>query len=749
MEEVCVSRIMSMKSLSRRLLYVWPLIGALVVAVAATVALPIFTLTYKNIGIKKSPKIASLMYPTFGNPAIIPKGGSLTIEYDPRDRQFDEPFEKVESLEVEAYTSGTIYPLVRGLPVLKKKIGTSARWPEYAQSRTEDRRIYLATVRIPRGLPEDLYDITVKTKKVKGGDWDSDSQPHSLSVVNKYKDDFSFCQLTDIHVYGQENGFTTPGVHLRSLRPNGKDPERKGAVYYQDAISQVNTMKPEFCVFTGDFIFGQSYWNMDQGDPWGWTTEYQYEQLWFYEESLELDVPVFMTMGNHDSYAEGDEGGHEDWFENWRRLYGPLYFSFDYGDYHFLMLNTQDWPLKDRVMEDYGFAMQPTKFKGQVRGGADKWKAGYSEERFAAIDESAFTGQLAWARDDLRAHQNSLARIVGTHQDPWLVDGMGAMWASMNRPMTGIFNSVKLAMGFEGIYGNGEGRLALVKLFRDYRVALVLSGHFHSDSVGSFPWKDGSGQVIFANTTCTQFNSPGVLGSYPGYRRIWVGKGRVVSYNYIDPKWSYPFFQGTNIGGMTDLAKLNKPAIVTTTDPPLPGSSKRVTLTIQNTLVKMLPDAYAEIPMPYLSGGYYYVAEGGIFGDLYDAGVPPDAERICQVYTDVGPGQTTKVTVRKSSSPDKVAPVGTVTILPGGVTSSREVTLSLLAGDTGGSGVKDMMISNSPHFKGAEWVPYTRSAGWELEPGAAGPRTVYVKFRDYAMPTNASGAFTATINYAP
>src|SRR5450759_3958132 len=194
-------------------------------------------------------------------------------------------------------------------------------------------RVYLVTVQLPQTLPADLYDLTLQGNLPDGGRI-TDTQPHALDAVDSFKDDFSFVQMTDIHMFGPELNYSFANCHMRGERANGIDPRRKGAVYYADEISQINTVKPDFCIFTGDFIYGQEYFLQDQERPWGLTTEYEYEMLWFYQETMKLDVPVFTAIGNHDSFAEGDQGAHEDWFDNWRRL-GPLYHSFDYGDYHF------------------------------------------------------------------------------------------------------------------------------------------------------------------------------------------------------------------------------------------------------------------------------------------------------------------------------------------------------------------------------------------------------------------------------
>jgi 3',5'-cyclic AMP phosphodiesterase CpdA len=732
--------------LSTRARRAWPLVVVMTASILGVVLWPYFT-SNPNLGIQEKPRVKQLIYPTFGNPAIVKNGTDLVIEFDPRDRRFDTPFVALEELEVKAETSIDPAPVKMALPVRSMKPGTSTRWPEYTPAGGADRTIYLVSVEVPAALPEDLYDLTVSARTVEDREIE-DFQPHALQAVPQYKEGFSFCQLTDIHTYGPESSYPSANYHERSRRPDGLNPSRNGAVYYRKAIDQVNVMKPDFCVFTGDFMFGQSYFLQDQGFPWKVTTEYEYEMLWFYEETLKLDVPVYLVIGNHESFAEGDSGANEDWFDNWRRLFGPVYHSFDYGEAHFLALNSQDWPVSQRVLTDYGVSIQSEKYKGQYRGSGDQWEPGVSVERLTRIDESRLTGQLAWMRDDLASHQSSKIRVVATHQDPWRQAGFGTMWASAGSDDRGFLGGIKSMMGFAGKYGNGAGRLAAVRLMSEYRVALEVSGHFHSDFVESFPWLQGGGEVLCVNTTCTQFNVDGFSRSYPGYRRIWIDNGTVASYNYKDPVWSYPIYAGVKVGGITNLGRLTKPAFTARTEPDS-GRAERVTWTVMNTLAKPLPGAFTKLTMPFLKDGYYYVARNGRLGQAHDNDEKSPDRRVFDVRADVAPGRKHVVEVSPSATPDEDDPAGTLVISAGvAATRALEVTLELSAADSGGSGLEDMMISNRPDFEGARWQPYAPTAVWTLTAGPDGTRDVYVRYRDWAMPPNVSETVKASIFYS-
>lgn len=698
-----------------------------------------------RLGVQDDPKIKQLIYPTLGNPCIIESGDDFTVEFDPREQEFEKPFEEVSGFKVRATSSNDPYPVEMDLPVESFQVGYSTQWPEYGESEEADRRMYLVKARVPNSLPLDLYDLTVEAKK--GSMWAKDSQPHALQAIDEHKDPFSFCQLTDIHVWGPEIFYPTCNYHLRNKRHSNYDPkDGYGAEYYHKAIQQLNIIKPDFCIFSGDYMYGQAYFTQDNGRPWGTTSEYEYEMEWFYQETLKLDVPVFMAIGNHDGYNEGETGAKEDWFDNWRKFYGPLYHSFDYGDYHFLMLNSMDWSAENRLLNNAGIALIPTKYKGQFRGGGDKWEPGFSLERIDAVDESKFTGQLAWIRDDLAANMGAKARICVMHHDPWRKAGYGDMWASGKEGFLDFLKSLVEAVKWLMDMGDGDGRLAIIKLMKDYNVSLEISGHKHDDYVAvvSLPWSDGSGQLKFVNTTSTQFESNQKPPKYPGYRRIWIGDGRVLSFNYKEPGWSYPWWKGTNVGGVTDLKTLTVPAVECSLGQD-EYDTNEATCTIKNHLEKDLPGAFMEFPMPYLSDGYYYEVANGRFAEVFDDKEDSPDRRICQVRTDVAPGEEKSVTVRKSGSPDTTVPTGGVVIEGGATTvSSGQVNLKIEANDPE-SGVEDMMISNSSDFDGATWEHYRGEAEWNLASGDPGPRTVYVKLRNRAMPPGESSVIQSSV----
>jgi|GEM_PF-585676 len=742
------------------------LIAAFMLVIPGNATTPEAKANADCIGLRTPYKVNQLMYPTMGNPRIIVPGEQFEVEFDPRNWSYDpNPAPDMENFQVYARTSVDYYHdwekhqlpikaddqqygVEKLLPVASVTVGDSTQYPgiPHISNQLVNRNIYRVKVTIPSGLPKDLYDLRVRATFHDGGSTIEDMQPHCLSVVDQYKSNFSVIQLSDIHVFGSDMTYPSSNSKERANRSiNGTDRLSQGATYFTKEIEVLNRLKPDFVVFTGDYDFGQAYLTGDKGTGWGNQTQYEYEQEWFYYQCLRLDVPVFICAGNHDSYNDGVD---DNLLKNFERLYGPLYHSFDYGPNHFLSMNSTDWSSPDRLLSGYPpppfspIIMQPAKYKGAFQGGGDSYAEGMSDPRFDAMRaaEASFSKQLGWARDDLIAHQTSAMRAMIYHHDPYKDGGSGTMWASGTDPIVGnIFDM-----------GNGPGRIAIMELMRHYNVEFELSGHDHSDAYGELAWFDGTGTSKFINTTSASFQADGDSGVFPGYQRVWVNNGHVENASFLAGQhWSYPFYNGTNVGGNTNLHNLSAKAVENSVVSGVMPNANDVTQRIVNHYsFPMVGDNMMNLrfPMPYLSGGQWYVADNGTVAEIADNKDVNPTYRTMQVNINVPQGQQ-DVRVHPAVVNDTTAPSGDFLINNGDAsTGNLVVTLNMNASDAQ-SGVKDMMVSNDSLFTGAEWEPYQGTKRWTMIAGSPGVRTVYVKYRDKAMPPNVTPTKTDTINY--
>jgi len=743
----------------------------------------------------------------------------------------------------------------RALKVSKVERGASDRWPVVFEQRGFP--VEKITVEVPRNIPLDLYDLHVEYRPnlpeqytnwapAGHGDWRTDLQPHALQVIKEYKRNVKILHITDTHMYGQEmeNGLggtltyksfelreprpgtpdrptpgypLTPGFDKFPLDKDGDGKTNEGAIYLQEQLQAINLINPDFVVFTGDATFAlhdySTYPNFDDmggGCATGHVgSEYRFEFPWWYDELLALNVPVYCAaIGNHDGNnwdrrdgMGGPEGvlDHDDGIEIWEDLFGPAYFSWDYGDYHFLGVNTMDWPEIDHDPKPsdndlakilrflFGNAFPETAFDFQDRAGTlitpRKVCPPWNNLPFSIIyphQDGGMIGeaQLDWIRQDLEGNINKSMRAVFTHKGPF-----GANWT---------------------------GAQELVDLMRRNRVAFNAWGDSHDDRiVKGYPWDDGEGEVVGINTTSSgihvdekglAFETPRASYEYAGYRLIPIENGSLVPGAWgfpgvngdPDNKWSIPGWEGLTVGatadensyldyrntrpsvqwmeqdnGYTDPAKPEDPARNKvkwgddgTFDKALPldktGPYTDVSCKVKNTLnqtgaVLDLTGCRVEFPMKLMFlGRYYYKVDYGIILEQYNT----DAnQRMVVVSADAGADKTTPVRVSIGGRDYQPPVADRLQVNDGsGRVGNLDVILSLEAHDVGGAGMMDYRVSNKMNMSGAKWMQYDGpvTTPWRLAGSAGnfGPRTVYVQFRDAAMPGNVKTK-TATVLYRP
>jgi Icc protein len=163
-----------------------------------------------------------------------------------------------------------------------------------------------------------LVFITTPRDYTPTGQWYASIPSGELSFGLRYtpeKDssDFTFVQMTDIHLAQEE------------------------AAAFSGLTAELNELAPAFVVATGDLI--------DEGNA---ATVAQAEE-WFdvYENATStLSMPLHNAVGNHDvigihrqDVPATDPGYGEGIFVS---RFGPTYYSFDWGEYHCIILDPND-----------------------------------------------------------------------------------------------------------------------------------------------------------------------------------------------------------------------------------------------------------------------------------------------------------------------------------------------------------------------------------------------------------------------
>ncbi len=84
-----------------------------------------------------------------------------------------------------------------------------------------------------------------------------------------------------------------------------------------------------------------------------------------------IGIPWYNVIGNHDINFDAAHDGHSD--ETFERVYGPPYYSFDYGQVHFIVLDDIEWYIPDEGG------------KGRYRGGLGGDQLQFVRNDLAAI----------------------------------------------------------------------------------------------------------------------------------------------------------------------------------------------------------------------------------------------------------------------------------------------------------------------------------------------------------------------------
>jgi len=375
-------------------------------------------------------KNVNIIYPRSSNPVIVENGGNFTIYFQ------SESFENIS-----VYISTAYEPIVDEIELDISNI-------------QEINGTWHVAVNLPLSTPKELYNITITIEE--NGRISSNSNPRAVSVRDEISDNFSFIHLSDFHI-GDPRG----------LKENIK--ETIGWKAAKKCIEEINLINPDFLIITGDLVFGQMY-------PFEYSLEYKK----CYEILQTFQVPTYLIPGNHDGYIQCGQDG----FKLWQKYFGPLYYSFDYGDHHFTCVNSYDWPKICR----FGISFLVFNWGGCIQ-----------------------EDQLEWIEKDLK-NNNAELNFICLHHNP--------IWDTKDDSL--LKNEYK-------------GREELLSLIEYYGIDAVFAGHEHYDNITN------QNDTIYITTTTASSN----VGedAYWGYRLIEIKNSQITSYNYKEPYYSIPSYR--------------------------------------------------------------------------------------------------------------------------------------------------------------------------------------------------------------
>ena len=612
-------------------------------------------------------KIKHLVYPTLGQPVIIEKGGTFKLEFDfiGKGEAFIQP--NVQQWSVTLSSSNDRWPTGTECVVETATDGVSEKWPGDSTGVQWEgsgpwagREVWKVTVRVPADTRPDLYDLKVTADGLSTSV--SDSQPHAVQVIEEFKDDYTFIQITDFHI----NDPRGPSSWIELPEPHPNSEEFRGYKYNLKAIDCLNLLNPDFIIMTGDTIFGIPFF---VEYPWastgitdftGTAPDWNGEYNKAYEQLLKLNVPIVCLPGNHDSYnmeiydiLAGDWTGLEghakqDGAEIWPTVFSPRYFSWNYGDkVHFTCIWTYD---------------KQAKVFNPLEQNARNFLSG------------------AWIFPDAELPQNLLAGgRVQSDQMNWIGQDLS--------DARGRYDLLVIASHhpFFGDYGAGDSfddpanRNELIALSHQTGVRMAISGHTHVDNF--FVDTGGPEEIIHLNTTSTTFNTM----EYPGFRPVSVSGGFPHTYYYRFNSqtacYSYPTYKGTILEKHSDpvaafnaLTGLHTPSLEGWFSSTAPGTVPKNYFS-RNNLTEgdppvSLADTVLDFLMPDLGDPDLYQITNGV---LVRCWYPRPGYFLLQVRIDTLP------------------PGGEQTTTVSGVIPASE-HLNIQSGDYNGDGISDIAV---------------------------------------------------------
>jgi hypothetical protein len=352
-------------------------------------------------------RITAVVYPTLGLPALVPYGGELDVFL--------------------VVAQGKAPVSLREWKALLRAREAQQAFPLTIVAVNRDRAITRLRVRVPARAPREIYDLEVT------GPGLHDVQPNAVRIYGQPKRDFRFAVVADHQLWDPSWRVTAADRSAGDWPRHGESADNRAVVHQQ--LAELSLLDPEFVIHAGDLMFGLEY-PKEYEDAWN---------LW-----KESHIATFMLPGNHDGYATygvrlegtplrlvaaalacqaylqppydwprafaalqciyGDIKGHlfsnmrRDGLSYWRRTFGPPYYSWDYGDLHFVAINTYDGSAARR----HSFALWVDAYDLHLGAPAVDNFGGFMSDE-----------QLDWLATDLRGARSAGKTVVVIgHHDP-------------------------------------------------------------------------------------------------------------------------------------------------------------------------------------------------------------------------------------------------------------------------------------------------------------------------------------------
>lgn len=452
--------------------------------------------------------------------------------------------------------------------------------------------LYRLTCQFPPNIVPDLYDVTLFVL-VNSVPMD-DRAYRAVKVVDSIKDTFYFAHMTDVHENdprSTEDGYADWAV--------------------DDIIQMLNFLNPEFCIISGDLVYGADSY------------EEEYEAS--FNRWQAATFPTFKVPGNHDASGIGGTSPFcwgVDGLNYYKDFVGPPYYSFDYGDFHFIGLNSMERPVGDRFPN------------------LDIW---------GAMNDA----EMQWFETDAEAaHAAGKKIFVYLHHDPTRENTPGF-------EMHAVWN-----------YSYNDSHTEFLRICRENKIEAVFVGHDHYDDYHEYQYTGGITKFVQTTTPASETRADG----YWGFRLIKVENNEITTYDF-----QHPYFQSMPYADLTSATQTSPLTAIPYLDFELlqgtnNGTDTTVKLNVINRFSRSM-DGMLRFRV-LLSAGAYEVVNGVINTESMGS-----SQKIYTVTTTIAEGSEKAVTIRPGTTPPAspqelwgIARTGSVTL------NWQQVLVSDLAG---------------------------------------------------------------------
>ena len=202
-----------------------------------------------------------------------------------------------------------------------------------------------------------------------------------------------------------------PAYMNEVLRPGSElgDGERQ----VREAFAEISALGPTFLVNTGDIVMDSTA--VPSVDSARWMRLYR-------EASERGDYPVYNTIGNHGLghiYREDADPSAPDYGPGFfRQQFGPSYYSFDLGGFHFVALDTHQPP------SNGGDAWTLNRMRPEVAAWLEADLARHADRVRVVVNHEPFRADPSWPYDESFEEENLVAdEVLARHGVEYALTG--------------------------------------------------------------------------------------------------------------------------------------------------------------------------------------------------------------------------------------------------------------------------------------------------------------------------------------